>query len=65
MDHNWEKTILRPKLIKTPKGSIEKPEVVWWPHCSTCGAQVCKVGNNLYYRSSAWKEWSLNEPACQ
>ncbi len=58
--HAWQKTVLRPARIIHPA----VPEVRWWPHCGTCGAQVCTVGRALYYRAASDSEWSEAEPPC-
>ena len=59
MSHVWTPTVLRPAHLVT-----KQPAVMWWPHCSACGAQVCSAGKNLFYRATSAHEWVSSEPPC-
>ena len=57
--HAWQKTVLAPARLD--RGT---PEVRWWPHCGTYGAQVAVSGKTLLYRATAIEEWVAVEPSC-
>jgi hypothetical protein len=58
--HTWAPTIVQPAVLVHP----QRAEVRWWPHCASCGTQICKVGGKHYYRETSSHEWSPTEPVC-
>lgn len=69
MSHTWVRGILCPERIVERAGKeIVIPEVPWFPHCSTCGAQIAQAGRGNkakhYYRASSYHEWSVVEVPC-